>query len=543
MKKSLIIIFLFVCLTIQAANYYVSGTGNDAAAGTIGAPWLTPAKANTYSFSPGDSLLFKAGDSFSGPLNIDHSGTVNSPIVVGRYGTGDDPIIYGDHPGVVWSAVAGHAGVYSSPMYSATLQNVFDTTGIKYTKRTQGADDLDTWLGKFTASEWGFTFTPAMVYIRTTDDNPPPYMHLFEWSTVKASSAGDYVTFEHLDVRNGYIGIISSYATGTIIKNCNAQDVFNAGIFFLYADHGEAHDNTVTRSGETSIYLQNGGWHWIHHNTVYYTLRTILGCTVPNTHPECCGIGLQQGQNNLIEHNSIYYMFGAIIDYWVEVNTVVRYNYGFHSKGGAYPEGTGLQLYYNIFDLDSTGGGISAAHDYDPVNSPAADTGPIYVYNNTVYNPISYGLLFTPGGSDVVMRNNMVVTTSNLIALVENGTGLDTDNNLYYNTTGDPKGWYWNTVKYTILGAYQTASSQEANSLYGDPLFVSESTGSASNFMIQSGSPAINTGIGVGLTTDYSGHLIQGLPDIGAYEWGSRRIVMINGKIAKANGKIVMVNQ
>jgi hypothetical protein len=167
----------------------------------------------------------------------------------------------------------------------------------------------------------------------------------------------------------------------------------------------------------------------------------------------------------------------------------------------------------NIFDLDGHGGGIAASHEYDPINSPAADSGPNYIYNNTVYNPISYGLLFTPNGTGVVFRNNLVVVKSNLIDLVENGTGLDTDNNLYFNTTGDPKGWYWNNTKYTTLDAYKTASSQEANSLYCDPLFVS-----AFDFHLQAGSPCINVGVNVGLTKDFEGNPMVGLPDIGAYE-------------------------
>lgn len=56
-------------------------------------------------------------------------------------------------------------------------------------------------------------------------------------------------------------------------------------------------------------------------------------------------------------------------------------------------------------------------------------------------------------------------------------------------------------------------ASYEANSLYGDPLFVS-----ATDFRLKSNSPAINAGVDVGLTTDYTGGKLAGKPDIGAYE-------------------------
>lgn len=43
----------------------------------------------------------------------------------------------------------------------------------------------------------------------------------------------------------------------------------------------------------------------------------------------------------------------------------------------------------------------------------------------------------------------------------------------------------------------------------------------SSNYHLQSASPAINTGVNVGLSSDYEGNPIVGLPDIGAYEYQS----------------------
>ena len=56
-----------------------------------------------------------------------------------------------------------------------------------------------------------------------------------------------------------------------------------------------------------------------------------------------------------------------------------------------------------------------------------------------------------------------------------------------------------------------------------DPLLVSPAKANVPNddFRLQSGSPAINAGIDVGLTTDYLGNPIIGLPDIGAFEYQS----------------------
>ena len=47
-----------------------------------------------------------------------------------------------------------------------------------------------------------------------------------------------------------------------------------------------------------------------------------------------------------------------------------------------------------------------------------------------------------------------------------------------------------------------------------DPAFVS-----TTDFHLQAGSPCINAGIDVGLTTDYDGQAVSDPPEIGAYEY------------------------
>ena len=73
-------------------------------------------------------------------------------------------------------------------------------------------------------------------------------------------------------------------------------------------------------------------------------------------------------------------------------------------------------------------------------------------------------------------------------------------------------------VLYTMaqFATYQSDQGKDKNSNTGDPFFVS-----ASDFHLQSASPAINAGTNVGLTRDYAGTAIpQGsAPDIGAYEY------------------------
>ena len=99
MKPILLLPFIFFGFAANATNYYISSaSGNDANAGTSpGSAWQSLAKLNsTFSqFIPGDSILFKRGDTFYGNISISRGGTSGSPITLGAYGTGSNPVITG----------------------------------------------------------------------------------------------------------------------------------------------------------------------------------------------------------------------------------------------------------------------------------------------------------------------------------------------------------------------------------------------------------------------------------------------------------------
>lgn len=91
---------------LAAATYYVDSVGgNDTNAGTSSAaPWQTLAKVNSVAaFSPGDSILFKRGASWSGQLWPKGSGTSGAVITIDAYGSGALPLIQGG--GATFSAV------------------------------------------------------------------------------------------------------------------------------------------------------------------------------------------------------------------------------------------------------------------------------------------------------------------------------------------------------------------------------------------------------------------------------------------------------
>ena len=80
---------------VPVSTYYVDCQGgSDANSGTSEATaWKTLPKANAAILLPGDSLLFKRGCAWKGPLHARWIGTEALPITIGAYGTGDLPRI------------------------------------------------------------------------------------------------------------------------------------------------------------------------------------------------------------------------------------------------------------------------------------------------------------------------------------------------------------------------------------------------------------------------------------------------------------------
>ena len=62
--------------------------------------WQTIDRVNQEKFQPGDQILFKAGETWTGALKPQGSGVDGAPIVIASYGEGKKPILM---PGEDWT--------------------------------------------------------------------------------------------------------------------------------------------------------------------------------------------------------------------------------------------------------------------------------------------------------------------------------------------------------------------------------------------------------------------------------------------------------
>ncbi len=130
MKTITLLLFLCFVTKAEAKNYYFSSsTGNDnrtaIEAQNSSTPWKTLTKANETTFAPGDSILFKRGDTFYGFINphqYSSFGTAANRLTYGAYGTGAKPIISGFTTVTAWTNLGGN--IWESTSAVSTLAQV-----------------------------------------------------------------------------------------------------------------------------------------------------------------------------------------------------------------------------------------------------------------------------------------------------------------------------------------------------------------------------------------------------------------------------------
>ena len=91
------IIFMFTPAAQAAGDvYYVDATGGDDVGNdgiSTTTAWKTLNKVNSWDFYPGDRILFRKGETWTGNLMINDSGENGNPITFSSYGTGEKPVI------------------------------------------------------------------------------------------------------------------------------------------------------------------------------------------------------------------------------------------------------------------------------------------------------------------------------------------------------------------------------------------------------------------------------------------------------------------
>ncbi len=524
-----------------AATYYISSSdGNDSNNGlSSGSPWKSLDTIYLkQTFGPGDQILLRKGDAWEGQIRINAGGTAASPVLLSSYGSGPNPVIYGDSHTAKWIAVSAHAGLFTARVgYGSTFAQAYEgTTALTYLNVNTSCGgkgcnlsnpmDLNTYMSAFTPGSWGYS--NSTLWVMTLDGMPPTTVRIFRSATIAVENS-QYLTIQGLDLRQSNTGIDIAGSSNVTIQENSLQDLLGIGIYLRGTGGSDVNNlienNTLTRTGNDALYVLEGTDNTFTGNTISHVTNQILGISVGG---DGCGIGLQQSTNTIVEHNSISSVRGSCFDYFYETGSAVRYNYCLQpGTGGAAPHGTGLSVYYNIFDLAGHGSGINAVN---------TGSSPNLIYNNTIYETAGTALMGGDSVSDggtgpVIFRNNIVQGSSWYLmargSTNESGMNVTSDYNLFY-TTG--RQLFSNLgINYTSFKEYQDASGQEAHSIFLAPQFVLANPTVAADFRLEPTSPGTRAGENlqsagfVGLAeqyVDYDGNPIStaSQPNVGAFQ-------------------------
>jgi hypothetical protein len=519
----IVVPIFFNIANASGTTYYVDNcvtVGNDSNNGTDpSTPWLTINKVNTSSFNPGDSILFRRTCTWREKLTVPSSGSAGSPITLGAYGSGNNPILTPSRLVTSWS-------LYSENIYNASYGTTAFSVWEDSTYLTQVGS-----LGALTApGEWFIDTTGHLLYIWTLDGSSPSG-HTIEagTSTPSQASAISLTGISYLNIQDLILekntattfGLIEATSSSYVVMS--RLEVRYGGYQGYGVDFAEGSHNTIQDSLVHDI--RNDGVYFRQSSTYDSVLRNTIYNIGQNTDAGDNGAICFGGVNGLsdyglAESNLIYnvgYSDSQAHNHTIELDrssfSVVRYNRIHDSvKGGIAVGGvagahiTDDSVYNNlIYDINLSYG----THTGQAPGILVSNGERINVYNNTIWNvgttTFSDSLIAVDGTSgqtlDAISVFNNILGPSlgsfrrNLfVGPNPTYTNRTSNNNLFY----DAAGLVINVLgsNYTTLAAYKAGvTPQESNSLNADPLF-SNLTGK--DFTLQSSSPAIDAGTNLG---------------------------------------------
>jgi len=583
MKKLLVILsFLFASLILSATNYYVRNGGNDAAAGTSdGTAWLTVSRVNSFSSSPGfaagDSIFFKRGETISNSsllgLIIVNSGTANNPIYIGAYGTGDDPILdatrivfTGSNVEGNWTNTSGNIWTFSTTEIGTRQRIWLDDVEIKKCKTTA-----------VTATE-RWRWASNVLYLYSVGNPATTYSTIKRVSTRTGIDLDNrsYIVISDLNLRN--------FANGVSLSGCNGITIQNGSIGYNCYYFGVIVEESATNPSDSISILNNildtndklfddtfdaqntEDGVYVTNNTSYTTVanNTFINwghtafCVYDKDQAEpisyfkvydnyftwsgvdygrAFGVDIEEGITGSVG-NEIYnnYIYNQVISSQIQVpyikvhhniwNGTTGQDHSLETGGENYPSSAAVSIvsyngipHYMEFDnnvfANSEGNGVLIRSSAPPTIQYNKFRNNIFYNNKGEYwadqtTGYQYYQLYIQDSPTAVLDN----TYQNNIFYYSGVTDL-----IYYGR--DATNDYPHTV--TEFNAENGNSSDViTDNIDGNPLFESPS-----DFRLRVGSPGIDLGIDVGLTEDKDGNVIpfNGIPDIGAYEYGSYIIV------------------
>ncbi len=458
-KLSFFALLLIISSSAFSSTYYFSSVyGNDSLtyqqAQHSNTPWRSLSKLNSYSTAlhPGDSILFKRGETWYGSIRVNNSGTASLPIFIGAFGTGPKPVITGFQKITSWGAT----NPYASAAMSFTPQsppNIVAVNGI--------AQQIGRWPNA-TVTNKGYLTYEASGSTYVTDNN---------WSAIVSQSDTSNWTGAEIVLRanryRAHTSLITSQTYSGSATTFNFLDPFSLpsnGYGYFIQNHiktldqpGEWYYNTSNRV--MNIYLNSAPANYTIEvptlDTLIYNYSNsfITYDNLAITGANRFGINIQHGSDMIIQNCDIYNIgtIGVYIrfcDNSVFNNNTINYCM---SEGFKNQQSNNITVTNNIITNIMPFMGMQANGGSNGTALYAYHSSGLVQYN-TVRNSGYCGIWFD-GRSNTTIKNNIV---DSALTKLDDGGGIYTVNkdstpytaytnrvvqqNIVTNCTGAPEG-------------------------------------------------------------------------------------------------------
>jgi len=557
-KRRIITLISLLILQVNMAFsnvYYISNSGLDTNDGlSTTSSFKTLAKVNGLALTAGDQVLFKSGDSWTGYLSINGSGTAINPIVIGKYGGEVKPLIDGDGYQTT-ILIYNNDHIEINDLEVTNQANYLDNNNNpKKISELNGAEN-----------DWG-TGRNVRFGLKLVGDNKS--MTGFKMNNLYIHDI--YPTPTNSDIKHQGYGIKFETQTdidltklykisNVIVENCLITELGHYGIWIKPDGLVSDLDKTLNHENYTFInntFEETGGSGIVPNRT-----NTILveNCIFNHTGSGTDARKWNRGsglwpfrcKDVVVQHNKFLNAhgpqdsYGAHIDFGNE-NVVLQYNYSFNNEGGFVEilgENLNCGYRYNI--------SVNDGYRIDPNNDPKKKKGKLFwvspfcgeastgggacasndnfIYNNTVYvpNTLNPEILFMNNSGDTHFYNNLVYVQSG-------GNSL----NVYVDTNNNTFNFQNNLFYQPSSFNFSTGTPIQINAVYDNPLLLSPGViDNPDMYMLKNGSPGLNAGYLINGSNnpkeytqhnggvDYFGNPVSAstAPNIGAYngsgEW------------------------
>lgn len=348
--------------------------------------------ADVTTLSPGDSILFRAGETWRDDYTITESGTSGNYIYFGRYGEGNNPRFLGSRKEPSWSA-SGTSNVWqsSSSDYDSDWFDNYYSARIFFMEDDSAAwGEFQTYSSGFTnlAEEYDFTYNGGRVYVYSTTDPDNAYdsIEVTVRSRIWSFADGNpesYIIFDGIDMKfprlscfySGYPEVAG--ATDLIFKNCTIGYVGCKGSGYGYGIEA-MHSNFLVEN----CFFSDCGRRAISYNLYDATRTAAEGAYLSNVivrdntfkrgyHTTSLDLSSQQTEVDTIVN--VYFYNNVVDDSEIDqMGDWVPSNQIFIQNGGGVNYINNVYVVGNIF-IHGTGANILFE---------GSDTS--YVYNNTI---------------------------------------------------------------------------------------------------------------------------------------------------------------